>query len=76
MLTVSRKPMERILIGNDVCVTIVAVRGQVVRVSIEAPREVPIVRAEIAAGRSWPVPTINSPADLAAARILKEPAAP
>ena len=48
MLVLSRKPGERILIGDDVTITIVRLGPGNVRVGIEAPRELSIVREEIA----------------------------
>ena len=47
MLVLSRKPGERILIGNDVTVTIVRIGPNNVRLGIEAPRELNIVREEL-----------------------------
>jgi carbon storage regulator len=48
MLVLTRKTKQQIKIGNDVVITILQVRGQTVRVGIEAPRETRVVRAEIA----------------------------
>lgn len=47
MLVLSRKIGERILIGDDVTVTIVRVSQGTVRIGVEAPKGVPIVREEI-----------------------------
>jgi len=47
MLVLSRKPGERICIGGGICVTVVTIRGQGVRLGIEAPAHVPIVREEL-----------------------------
>ena len=47
MLVLSRKPGERILIGDDVTVTIVRIGPNTVRLGIEAPREMNIVREEL-----------------------------
>jgi len=47
MLVLSRKPGERILIGDDITVTIVRIGPNNVRVGIEAPRELNIVREEL-----------------------------
>ena len=46
MLVLSRKVGERILIGPDIAVTVVRVTGGGVRLGIEAPPELPVVREE------------------------------
>ncbi|MEI6325974.1 MAG: carbon storage regulator [Gemmataceae bacterium] len=48
MLVLSRKVGERILIGDDVVVTVVEVLGNRVRLGIEAPRSKKVMRSEIA----------------------------
>lgn len=47
MLVLSRKIGERILIGDDIRVTIVRVGGGGVRVGIEAPANLNVVREEL-----------------------------
>lgn len=47
MLVLTRKLMEKLYIGDDICVTIVRIEGGQVRLGIEAPREVSVVRAEL-----------------------------
>lgn len=47
MLVLSRKAGERILVGDDVVVTLVRIGPNSVRVGIEAPREMNIVREEL-----------------------------
>ena len=47
MLVLSRKKNESIVIDGAVTITIVEVRGDKVRLGIEAPREVPIHRSEV-----------------------------
>lgn len=47
MLVLSRKRDERIVIGDNIVVTIVDVRGDKVRIGIEAPAEVPVHRKEV-----------------------------
>ena len=47
MLVLSRKPGERILIGDNVTVTIVRIGPNNVRIGIDAPREMNIVREEL-----------------------------
>ena len=51
MLVLTRKLMEKLYIGDDVCVTVVRLEGGQVRLGIEAPREVAVVRAELLDGR-------------------------
>lgn len=47
MLVLSRKVGQRILIGDDISVTIVRIAQGGVRIGIEAPKELPIVREEL-----------------------------
>lgn len=47
MLVLTRKLQEKICIGNDITVTILRVKGQQVRIGIEAPRDVRVVRGEL-----------------------------
>jgi len=47
MLVLSRKVGERIWIGEDISVTVVRITGGGVRLGIEAPSEMPVVREEL-----------------------------
>ena len=47
MLVLSRQRDESIIIGDNVVVTVVNVRGDKVRLGIEAPREIPVHRREV-----------------------------
>ena len=47
MLVLTRKPGQAISIGDSVEVYVVEVRGDQVRLSIRAPRSIPILRQEI-----------------------------
>ena len=47
MLVLSRKPLQSIMIGPDIKITIVKVERNQVRIGIEAPRDVPILRDEL-----------------------------
>lgn len=47
MLVLSRQRDESIIIGDNVVVTIVDIRGDKVRLGIEAPKEVPVHRQEV-----------------------------
>ena len=49
MLVLSRKESERIRLGDDIVVTIVRISGDKVRVGIEAPPEVLVLRDELQA---------------------------
>lgn len=48
MLVLSRKPGERIFIGDDIVITIVRIGPATVRLGIEAPKEMNIAREELA----------------------------
>jgi carbon storage regulator len=54
MLVLTRKLMEKLFIGDDICVTVVRLEGGQVRLGIEAPREVAVVRAELVPERLGP----------------------
>ena len=47
MLVLTRKKNESIVIGDDVNVVIVDIRGDKVRLGIEAPKETPVHRREV-----------------------------
>jgi len=47
MLVLSRQKDESIMIGDDVEITIVDVRGDKVRLGINAPKEIPVHRKEV-----------------------------
>jgi carbon storage regulator len=47
MLVLSRKVGQSVRIGSDIRVTVVAVAGQRLRLTIEAPDDVPIYREEV-----------------------------
>jgi carbon storage regulator CsrA len=47
MLVLTRKLQEQIKIGDEIVITILQVRGQSVRVGIQAPRDVRVLRAEL-----------------------------
>ncbi len=47
MLVLSRKRMERVVIGPDIRITIVRLEGNQVRIGIEAPDDLMILRAEL-----------------------------
>jgi carbon storage regulator len=47
MLVLARKVGEKILIGDNISVTVVRIAPGVVRIGIEAPGEMPVIREEI-----------------------------
>ncbi|MEQ8791542.1 MAG: carbon storage regulator [Pirellulaceae bacterium] len=47
MLVLSRKEGERIQIGDDIRITVVRISGGGVRLGVEAPREMVVVREEL-----------------------------
>ena len=47
MLVLTRKLQERIKIGENVTITVLRVKGNAVRIGIEAPRDVRVIRAEL-----------------------------
>lgn len=47
MLALSRKENEAIVIGNDIEVTILEVKGDQVKIGINAPKSVPVYRKEL-----------------------------
>jgi len=49
MLVLSRKLGEKIVIGDDITLTVVDIDGGKVRLGIEAPRKVPVHREEVLA---------------------------
>lgn len=59
MLVLSRKPGERILIGKDVKITVIRVGPNSVRLGIDCPKDVPILREELTLPAAVPVTEQN-----------------
>ena len=47
MLVLTRKPGERLVIGDNIVITVVEIKGDNIRIGIDAPREVKVYRGEI-----------------------------
>lgn len=47
MLVLSRKQNESIVINDDITIVVVDIRGDTVRLGVEAPKEVPVYRREV-----------------------------
>lgn len=47
MLILSRKPGEQLIVGENIVVTVAEVRGNRVKIGIDAPKETKVRRAEI-----------------------------
>lgn len=47
MLALSRKKGEALVVGNNIEITILEVKGDQIKVGIKAPKEVPIYRKEV-----------------------------
>ena len=61
MLVLSRKVGEKILIGDEIVVTVVRVAQGVVRIGVEAPSDLPIVREEIQKTIQRPTVVLSEP---------------
>jgi len=60
MLVLSRKVNEQIVIGNNIRMTVVSIRGNQVRLGFEAPQCVPIFREELRYQDGHPVFTASA----------------
>jgi carbon storage regulator len=72
VLVLSRRVGESVVIGTDVVVTVLEVRGDIIRVGIEAPRDVTVHRSEVfeaieAANRAAAAPDESAVSALTAA---------
>jgi carbon storage regulator len=65
MLVLTRRAGESVMIGNDVIITVLEARGDVIRLGIQAPRDVQVHREEVfrelqAANREAASPTADA----------------
>lgn len=51
MLVLARHEEERVFIGSDIVITVVKIKGGMVRLGIDAPEHVPIIREELRESR-------------------------
>ncbi len=63
MLVLSRKIGEKILVGENIEVIVVDVRGDKVRLGIQAPKDIPVHREEITSETNLASPENLSPKD-------------
>jgi carbon storage regulator len=47
MLIITRRPGEKIVLGDDIVVTVMEISGQTARIGIDAPRDLSVYREEI-----------------------------
>lgn len=69
MLALTRKANESIMIGNDIEITVLEIRGEQIKIGISAPKSVPVYRKEVyiqiqdankeAAGQANPVEALK-----------------
>ncbi len=71
MLVLSRRVGESIVIGDDVVISVLEVRGDVIRLGIEAPREVLVRRHELLAQAAEANREAASPSDDAVAGLTR-----
>ena len=62
MLVLTRRLGERIVIGNNIVIEVVGVQGGRVRLGIQAPSNVPVVRQELLTNRREDAPGTTLPA--------------
>jgi carbon storage regulator CsrA len=60
MLVLTRKHQEKIRIGENITITVLKTKGKTVRLGIEAPAEVPVIRGEL----SFAEKEVESPAEV------------
>ena len=70
MLIITRKPGEKIMLGDDVTVEVLEVSGSSVRIGIAAPRSLPVYREEI-----WAAVKAENAAAAASADAVVDPPA-
>jgi carbon storage regulator CsrA len=64
MLVLTRKLDEQILIGDDIKITVLRVRGNSIRIGIEAPRSTRVIRGELGVKEEAPAKTFTQVIDV------------
>jgi carbon storage regulator len=73
MLVLTRKANERIVIGDDIRITVAAVRGNVVRIGVEAPPQTTILREELLPVGQRPEAVGETPQRTPGSSLLQRP---
>lgn len=81
MLVLTRKPEQSLLVGDDVVITVLAVEGDRVKIGIDAPRSLSVLRREVydqvrAANASAATTDRPTPQSIAAALRVARTTAP
>jgi carbon storage regulator len=71
VLVLTRRPGESVMIGDDVVITVLDVRGDVVRLGIKAPRSVQVHREEVYRELQKANQEAASPSDVAVAALAR-----
>ena len=71
MLVLSRRAGESVVLGEDVTITVLEVRGDVVRIGIDAPRSLKVHRAELLVQLEASNREAASPSDDAVANLTE-----
>ncbi len=72
MLVLSRKKNESIVVDDEIVITVLEIRGDKVRLGIEAPKSVPIHRSEVYAAIQSQQPGSDGAAEI----VAEEPGVP
>jgi len=64
MLVLSRKKEEEIRIGDEITIKVLSIKGGIVRLGLDAPKDVSIMRSELLAGFETCVAVSTEPASI------------
>jgi len=74
MLILSRKEKQSFLIGDNIEITLLEISGDKAKIAIDAPKEIPILRKELAETRQANIESVASSFDPAKLPKLNNPA--